>query len=351
MTRSPSTSTAQTIKLRARYELYFNERKKRAEKEIEDYKAAKIKEIDDEFRKRTMDVGTQIDVKLTENYPSPLVETVKKIANQNMEIYRRFDSVDRELRNVKSLVQSSSTHTDTNPPKSYTSLLSTPLTSALVDNMFPDIDDTNDNAYDLDQHPKTPSTLTSWCTEETVDTERSIESHVLESSPAEELPIEMCTPDNSNTFSSHNTPVTPTIANSSSRKRPYLLGRGKIIPMLTNTTEILKKVYSDNFFASLAGAERGSIIKVVKYGRSDRVVFGKALLDELFTRQQLAGGSCTGSSVKTKLDEQRLAFIKRVIFWAMPMNDIEKETAWKNIQDSFDSKCRGILKNDKKKYK
>ena len=78
---------------------------------------------------------------------------------------------------------------------------------------------------------------------------------------------------------------------------------------------------------------------MIRVGRNDRTVFGKALLDELFSREQLAAGSCSGSAVKAKLDEQRMAFIKRVVFWAIPMPENEQDITWKNIQDSFDSKC------------
>ena len=136
---------------------------------------------------------------------------------------------------------------------------------------------------------------------------------------------------------------------------PYLPQKKKKVsqknfppPQVQPSQEVEAKVMADEVFHGMDAIKQTAVIKILQRERTDRVYLGKDLLDELYDRTELANGSVSGSACKHKLDEIRMNFIKKIIFWSLPAeNEEECEIAWHTITSSFDVKCRGIKRYDR----
>ena len=116
---------------------------------------------------------------------------------------------------------------------------------------------------------------------------------------------------------------------------------------LHNHKEICETVKLDPIFLSLSLMERNGILSCITRSVAEHLTFSKDLLEELFSREVLSISSCKGSPIKTALNADKLSFIRKVVFTALPSDD--EEAVWEMIQDCIDTKCRGILRNMKKK--
>ena len=136
---------------------------------------------------------------------------------------------------------------------------------------------------------------------------------------------------------------------------PYLPQKKKKVsqknfppPQVQPSQEVEAKVMADEVFQAMDAVKQTAVVKILQRERTDRVYLGKDLLDELYDRTELANGSVSGSACKHKLDELRMNFIKKIIFWSLPAeNEEECEIAWHTITSSFDVKCRGIKRYDR----
>ena len=104
----------------------------------------------------------------------------------------------------------------------------------------------------------------------------------------------------------------------------------------------------DAVFLSLTAGEQSRLLECLDRSVAEHLTLSKDLLEELFSREVLSISSCKGSPIKTALNPEKLLLIRKIVFLALPSHD--EKALWEMIQDSIDTKCRGILRNMKKKF-